>query len=93
MQLTLVFLPLVRVGRGQTLEDIAAAFGTTPRLLAARNALTASPAEGTYLSLPPAENVYRVRGGETKTLLCGSPASYFARNATPFLYPGQTVVL
>ena len=93
MELLLVRPERYRVRRGQTLEQIAEVFGTTPRLLAACNHLTAPPEEGELLILPPAGNRYAVRGGESKSLLCGSPAAFCARNATQALSPGQIVVL
>ena len=43
MELLLVRPERYRVRRGQTLEQIAEVFGTTPRLLAACNHLTAPP--------------------------------------------------
>lgn len=82
-----------RVKRGQTLSEIADAFGTTPRLLAACNHLDCPPEEGMLLILPPAGNVYLVHGGESESLLCGSRQAFSERNATEHLYPGQRVVL
>ena len=82
-----------RVKEGQKLMEIAAAFGVPPRLLAAVNGLEGEPEAGQVLLLPAAGNVYTVRGGESKSLLCGSPARFFEKNQTHCLYPGQTVLL
>lgn len=82
-----------RVRRGQTLSDVARAFGVPPRLLAAVNALDCEPAEGQLLAVPPAGDLYTVRGGETKALLCGSAQRFEERNATRCLYPSQQVFL
>ena len=83
-----------RVKRGQSLRDIARAFGYPPRLLAARNALSGEVEEGQVLFLPQAEgNLYTVLGGESKALLCGSPAKYEERNGTACLYPMQEVLI
>ncbi len=93
MELTLVRTDIYRVKEGQSLTDIAEAFGIPPRLLAVRNRLTEPPEAGRILRIPPAGDVYRVRGGETKSLLCGSPARFFEKNGTHCFYPGQTVLL
>ena len=82
-----------RVKRGQNLSEIAATFGVPARLLAAVNRLAGEPEEGQVLSIPAAGNLYTVRGGESKSLLCGSPAQFFEKNQTNCLYPGQQVLL
>ncbi len=82
-----------RVKHGQKLCEIAAAFGVPPRLLAASNALMGEPEAGQVLFVPAAGNLYIVRGGESKSLLCGSPARFFEKNRTHCLYPGQQVLL
>lgn len=82
-----------RVKRGQTLEEIACAFGVPPRALARCNDLTQQPGEGYVLKIPPRGNLYTVRGGESKTLLCGSPRRYEERNGTRVIYPAQVIVL
>ena len=51
------------------------------------------PPAGTLLLIPPACNVYRVRGGETRALLCGSDEAFAQKNGTRCLYPGQIVAL
>lgn len=83
-----------RVKKGQTLGSVAAAFGVPPRLLAERNGLTDEVREGQILKIPEAgRNLYRVRGGESKTLLCGSPENFYERNGTNCFYPCQAVFL
>ncbi len=82
-----------RVKRGQTVEEIARTFRLPARLLASANSLTREAEEGQVLLVPEGGNLYTVRGGESKTLLCGSPARFFTLNQTNCLYPGQTVLL
>lgn len=93
MELSLRRPAVWRVRRGQTLSDVARAFGVPPRLLAAVNALDCEPAGGQLLAVPPAGDLYTVRGGETKALLCGSAQRFEERNATRCLYPSQQVFL
>ncbi|MGN0823064.1 MAG: hypothetical protein ACI4NG_04760 [Candidatus Gallimonas sp.] len=83
-----------RVKRGQTLRMIAETFSLPPHCLARRNALSEEPEEGRILLIPAREsNLYVVRGGESKTQLCGSPSRYEEINGTAALYPAQTVLL
>ncbi len=94
MELSLPVPRVYRMKRGQTLRSVALAFGLPPALLAARNGLTKDPGEGTVLLIPQERgDLYTVKGGESATLLCGSPARFFERNGTRALYPGQTVLL
>ena len=93
MELQLIRPQTHRVCRGQTLASIARTFGVPPRLLAAHNHLTCEVTEGQLLAIPPAGNVYRVQGGESCTLLCGSAENFQKRNATAHLYPTQEVLL
>ncbi len=80
--------------KGQTLFDIADTFRIPVCLLARENALTEEPRAGQVLRLPQScGNAYRVKGGESRTLLCGSEESFFARNGTRALYPSQRVYL
>lgn len=84
----------IRVRKGQTLAAIAETYSLPPRLIAAENALTEEVTEGQILRLPHTEcNLYTVRGGESKTLLCGSPETFERLNRTQRLYPGQKVFL
>lgn len=83
-----------RVKKGQTLQDIALAFSRPARLIAVFNGLTEEPKEGEILLIPETEgNLYTVRGGESKTLLCGSDEAFLKKNGTACLYPTQTVLL
>ncbi len=83
-----------RVKRGQTIAEIARVFHTTPRLIAAENGLSAPPQAGQVLKIPERTgDLYVVRGGESKTLLCGSPEAFARKNASEALYIGQCVVL
>ena len=93
MELQLTRPKIHRVCRGQTLVSIARTFGVTPRVLAAANNLICEVEEGQLLTIPPAGNLYRVRGGESCTLLCGSRENFYERNATKYLYPTQEVIL
>ena len=83
-----------RVKSGQTLLCIARAFSVPPCLLARENGLSAEPRVGQILKIPQGcGNEYRVKGGESRTLLCGSPENFLARNGTHALYPTQHVFL
>ena len=93
MELRLNRAAVYRVRRGQSLADIARAFGVTARLLAAVNHLTKEPEEGEVLVLPPSGDRYVVRGGESRALLCGYPERFEARNGTRALYPGQEIII
>ncbi len=89
------FVPkFYRVKDGQTLAMVADAFSVPMTLLARENELRGEPFAGQVLSIPQhCGNVYRVKGGETRTLLCGSPENFLARNGTSALYPTQKVFL
>ena len=94
MKLSLKKPQLYRVKRGQTLEEIAEAFGVPPSLLIAKNSLSSAPESGQVLLIPQERgNLYTVRGGESKTLLSGSPQRFEEKNGTARLYIGQTVYL
>lgn len=94
MQLTLRRPKFYRVKKGQTLSHIAAVFCLPPALLAQENGLKEDVCEGEVLRLPPPRgNLYRVQGGESKSLLCGSPRAFEEENGTATFYPGQTVCL
>ncbi len=83
-----------RVKKGQTLAAIAEAFRLPPRALAALNCLKEEPEEGEILFLPEETgNLYTVRGGESKTLLCGSREKFREKNHTDCFYPGQRILL
>ncbi|MDE6274339.1 MAG: LysM peptidoglycan-binding domain-containing protein [Clostridiales bacterium] len=94
MKLELVLCEYYRVKRGQSLSEIARTFHLPPRVLAGENALHSEVEEGQVLRIPKqAGNLYRVGGGESMTLLCGSKENFCARNSTDCLYPTQEVIL
>lgn len=94
VKLSLNVPPWYRVKRGQTISTIAKTFRLPPRLLAACNGLEGEAEEGQVLSVPAVEgNLYVVRGGESKALLCGSEEAFEQKNKTACLYIGQTVLL
>ncbi len=94
MELEGIKVTYYRVKRGQNVKAIARAFGLTPRLLAAANELSEEAEEGQVLLIPEAEgNLYLVRGGETKTLLCGSKENFEKKNKTDCFYIGQIICI
>ncbi len=83
-----------RVKSGQTAAEIARAFSVPIALLARDNGLAEEPCAGQVLRIPQGcGNEYCVKGGESRTLLCGSPENFLARNGTSALYPTQRVFL
>ena len=93
MKLTLHVPSYYRVKRGETTASVAAAYRLPPRLLAVENSLTEELFEGQILKIPARRgDLYVVQGGESKTLLSGSPARFNEKNG-PHLYPGQSVLL
>ena len=81
-----------RVKSGQNLVRIAAAFSVPICLLARENCLTEEPCAGQVLKIPQnCGNIYSVNGGESRTLLCGSPENFLSRNGTTALFPAQKV--
>ena len=83
-----------RVKSGQNLMRIAAAFSVPVCRLARENGLTEEPRAGQVLKIPrECGNIYRVRGGESRTLLCGSKENFLSRNGTAALFPAQKVFL
>ena len=83
-----------RVKKGQTLKDVAEAFSLPCRLIATFNGLTEEVREGEVLFIPERQgNLYTVRGGESKTLLCGSGEAFTKKNGTNCLYPTQKIIL
>lgn len=94
MKLSLDIPRIYRVKKGQTLSSVANAFQVPPFLLARENALEEEISEGQVLLIGPVRgNAYVVRGGESKTLLCGSPARFEELNGTSCFYIGQRVYL
>ncbi len=94
MKLELEQKTYYRLKRGQSLSDVARVYGIPPRVLAAVNGLKEEPWEGCVLQIPAERrNLYTVRGGESKAMLCGSDENFAERNKTQCLYIGQTVWL
>lgn len=94
MKLSICVPDFYRVKKGQTLTEIASAFRLPPRVLARANALSGEVCEGQVLVIPAyAGNLYTVRGGESKSLLCGSKENFEVRNKTKCLYPTQVIFL
>ena len=67
---------LYKVKKGQTVAMLAKEIGVTAYLLAATNGLKEEIFEGQILVLPSSGNLYTVREGDTKALLCGSKKRY-----------------
>ena len=85
---------LYQVKSGQTVYDIAEAFGVSAFKLAQENALTNAVYAGQILRIPTTQgNAYTVQAGEDKRLLCGSDERYFKQNGTHILYPGMKIRL
>lgn len=83
-----------RVKRGQTVQDVAAAFGVAVAVLIRENGLQSEIREGALLRIPDNRgNRYVAQAGDSKRLLCGSDERYFQKNGTHILYPGMTVIL
>ena len=83
-----------KVKKGQTLFQIAEYFSVSEWLLVKENELTAPPSAGQILVIPKETgNVYIVREGDTKELLCGSEENYFRKNGTDVFYIGMRVII
>lgn len=84
-----------KVKKGQTLEEIAAAFGVAARVLVQENALSKQPTAGQILQIPLhlRGNAYTAKEGEDKALLCGNEQNYRKKNGTDALYLGMRVIL
>lgn len=93
MTLVLKQVRFYRVKKGQTLCSVARAFGVPPRVLAVLNRLEGEIEAGRVLEIPQKENVYTVRGGESKRMLCGSAEKFREKNGTDCLYPMQEIFL
>ena len=82
------------VKEGQTVREIARYFSVSPYLLAKCNGLEREPAKGSILQIPAERgNLYIVKEGDTKTLLCGSEENYEKKNGTDIFYIGMRVIL
>lgn len=92
LQLTTPNYHIVR--EGQTLSALAKAYRLPESLIVKENGLTEELFEGQILRIPKARgNLYTVKAGESKTLLCGSPENFYKRNGTHILYPTQRILL
>lgn len=77
----------------QTLREIAETFCVSERVLATANGLTAPPSAGQILEIPAVRgNLYTVREGDSKALLCGSEENFTKKNGGAF-YLGMRAVL
>lgn len=94
MKLLLENCGFYRVKKGQTLNKIASAFSVPARLIAVENGLQEEVRGGEILKIPAqGGNLYAVRGGESKRLLCGGEEAFLKKNGTRCLYPTQKVLL
>ena len=94
MKLSLVIPNTYCVKEGQSICSVSAAFSLPPALLVRENQLKEELYAGQVIRIPAcAGNWYVVRGGESKSLLCGSPARFEEKNLTAALYVGQRVLL
>ncbi len=76
------------------MRQIAAYYSVSPYLLAKVNGLSAPPREGEILEIPKERgNLYVVREGDTKELLCGSEENYARKNGTDIFYIGMRMIL
>ncbi|MBQ5926988.1 MAG: LysM peptidoglycan-binding domain-containing protein [Clostridia bacterium] len=86
--------PIYIVKKGQSVEEIAKAFDLPVSLIVAVNGLTAPVQAGDLLLIPQGSgNLYSVKAGEDKALLCGSEERYAEKNKTERFYPGQKIFL
>lgn len=83
-----------KVKQGQTVREIAEAFAMPPSLIVKENSLLQEAEEGQILLIPRDRgNLYTVKIGESKTLLCGSAENYERKNGTSVFYPYQKIFL
>lgn len=82
-----------KVRKNQTLRAVAEAFSVPETRIAADNNLHGEIEEGQILILPKSDkgNLYVVRAGDTKELLCGSKEKYRQKNGTDAFYPGMKI--
>ena len=79
---------------GQSVYDIADAFGVSPFKLSQINHLNEPIYAGQILRIPAETgNAYTVKAGEDKRLLCGGEERYFQQNGTHILYLGMKIRL
>ena len=83
-----------QVKAGQSVYDIADAFGVSPFKISQVNHLKEPVYTGQILYIPGEKsNAYTVKEGEDKRLLCGSEEKYFQQNGTHSLYLGMKIRL
>ncbi len=76
------------------MRQIAEAFSVSEWKLAKENALIQPPYVGQVLKIPEESgNVYIVREGDSKELLCGNEENYRKLNGTDVFYIGMRVIL
>lgn len=81
-----------KVKAGQTLRSVSEAFSVPETRIVYDNSLTGEVHEGQLLRLPQEKgNLYTVRPGDTKELLCGSRENYKRKNGTDAFYPGMKI--
>lgn len=80
--------------KGKTLHDVSEAFSVPETRIAADNGLNGEIREGQILRLPQERrNLYVVRAGDSKQLLCGGREQYKCINGTDAFYPGMKIWL
>lgn len=90
--LTIVIPKFYKVRKGQTLGMIAEAFSVPETRIVYDNSLKGEVSDGQILRLPAERhNLYVVRAGDTKTLLCGNAENYRKLNGTNAFYPGMKI--
>ncbi len=83
-----------QVKKGQTIAKIAEAFCLPPTLIVRENRLKEEVFEGQILQIPEVRgNLYSVRIGDDKNLLCGSEEKFREKNGTNLLFPYQNIFL
>ncbi len=83
-----------KVQDGQTLKEISCAFGVSAYKIAQINELKEDIYAGQILKIPLERgNLYTVKEGDSKTLLCGSEENYENWNGTKVFYIGMQVVI
>ena len=83
-----------KVKEGQSVRQIAEYFSVSPYLLAKINGLKEEPSSGCILKIPNERgNLYTVKEGDSKALLCGSEEKYREKNGTDVFYIGMRVIL
>ena len=82
-----------KVKAGQTVKTLAWEAGVSEYLLVKENSLKAELFEGQIIRLPHKGNLYTVKAGDSKRLLCGSEEQFASKNGTDIFYPAMRAVL